>query len=659
MNKKLARLLEPGMTVYFLAMLLFLAAAVAGGHYLLAFAEGGVILLLLIYNRVASRRRKKALLDYIRSTTESLGTSFRSGSPFPMTVVKMSDGEIVWASDSFYQASGLRESHRRQRLDDVMPGFSTRWIAEGKLEAPDEVTLQGRRYRVCGNLVRSEDEHASLLLGTLYLVDLTELLQTKEEFLRTRPVVAVLLLDNYDELTNGMPDGAISALDARINERIGQWCNGLGGLLRKYERNRYLLVMESKDLKALQEAKFSILDDIRTVTNPSGVAATLSIGVGRDGASFEENFSFATLSIEMALSRGGDQAVIKDRYNFSFFGGRTKETERRTKVKSRVVAGSLAELIRQSSTVYVMGHRMADLDALGAAMGIVTICRKLGKSARIVLDREANAVKSLLELLDSFPEYDGLFLSGEDALLSADSKSLLVVVDTNRPEQVESRALLDSITRVAVIDHHRRAADYIEQPVLNLHEPSASSASELVAELLQYAVEPRDIRPMEARALLAGIVLDTKSFSVRTGSRTFEAAAFLRRAGADTVEVKKLFQNDLDDTISRYQIIQSARLYRNELAIAALDHTIPRPLAAQAADELLNIRGITASFVLFPDGERIIISARSIGESNVQVILEALGGGGNAAIAGAQIPGKDMTAVLKELVASIDRFFDR
>ena len=305
-----------------------------------------------------------------------------------------------------------------------------------------------------------------------------------------------------------------------------------------------------------------------------------------------------------------------------------------------------------------MGHRMADLDAMGAAVGLVAICRKQGKSLKIVLDKDNNAAGSLLEKLAEYPEYEDLFISGEDALLACDSRSLLIVVDTNRPDQVENRALLESITRVAVIDHHRRAADYIEQVVLNLHEPFASSASELVSEILQYAVEPKDIRPMEAQALLAGIVLDTKNFSVRTGSRTFEAAAFLRRAGADTVDVKKLFQNDLDTTVSRYQIIQSARLYRNEIAIAALDYTTGRTLAAQAADELLNILGITASFVLYPDGDRVIISARSIGEANVQVILEALGGGGNAAAAGAQIPGKTVRNVLTELVASIDKFYE-
>ena len=646
------------MGLYFAALLLFTGVAFVVRQYTVAAAELTVTVLLFIYNRVASGRRKKALMNYIQSTTDSLGTAFRSGSPFPMAVIKMSDSEIVWANEAFYKVSGLRDSFLHQKMEDVVPRFSTRWLTEGRSECPQDVEIRGRRYRVYGGLIRSEDEHASLLLATLYLADMTEMFNVRDEYVRTRPIVSVILVDNYDELTNNLPDSAISSLDAKINDRISAWCKDLGGLLRKYERNRFLLVFEAKDLPRLQDNKFTILDEIRTITNPSGVAATLSIGIGKDGTSFQENFSFASLSIEMALSRGGDQVVIKDRYNFNFFGGRTKETERRTKVKARVIASSLTELIDQSSLVLVMGHRMADLDALGAAMGLVTICRKLGKTVRVVLDKEVNAAKSLLERLEDYPEYENLFMTGEDALLAADSRTLLIVVDTNRPDQVESRALLESINRVAVIDHHRRAADYIEQPVLNLHEPFASSASELVSEILQYAVEPKDIRPMEAQALLAGIVLDTKNFSVRTGSRTFEAAAFLRRGGADTVDVKKLFQNDLDDTVSRYQIVQAARLYRNEIAIAALEYTVPRPMAAQAADELLNVKGITASFVLFPDGERIIISARSIGEANVQVILEALGGGGNAAIAGAQIPDKDMRTVLTELVASIDKFFE-
>ena len=533
MNKKLSRLLEPGMGLYFAALLLFAGVSLALRQYTVAAAELALTVGLFVYNRIASGRRKKSLMNYIQSTTDSLGTAFKSGSPFPMAVIKMSDSEIVWANESFYRVSGLRDSFLHQKLEDVMPRFSTRWLTEGRSECPQDVEIQGRRYRVYGNLIRSDDEHASLLLATLYLTDMTEMFQVRDEFVRTRPIVTVILVDNYDELTNNLPDSAISSLDARINDRISDWCKDLGGLLRKYERNRYLLVFEAKDLPRLQEGKFSLLDEIRTITNPSGVAATLSIGIGKDGSSFQENFSFASLSIEMALSRGGDQVVIKDRYNFSFFGGRTKETERRTKVKARVIASSLTELINQSSMIFVMGHRMADLDALGAAMGLVTICRKRGKTVKVVLDQEVNAAQSLLERLRDDPEYDGLFLSGEDALLAADSRSLLIVVDTNRPDQVESKALLESINRVAVIDHHRRAADYIDQVVLSLHETFASSASELVSEILQYAVEPKDIRPMEAQALLAGIVLDTKNFSVRTGSRTFEAAAFLRHGGRE------------------------------------------------------------------------------------------------------------------------------
>ncbi len=658
MNKKLTRLLEPGTGLYFAALFLIIGGTAALKQYYLAGGIGLVTILLFVYNRVSSGRRKKALMSYIQSTTDSLGTAFKTGSPFPMAVIKMSDSEIVWGNPSFYRVTGLRDSFLHQKMEDVVPQFSTRWLSEGRTECPQDVLIDGRRYWVYGNLIRSEDEHASLLLAVVYLADMTEMFNVRDEYVRTRPIVAVILVDNYDELTNNLPDSTISSLDAKINDKISEWCKDMGGLLRKYERNRYLFIFEAKDLPRLQESKFTILDEIRTITNPSGVAATVSIGFGKDGASFQENFSFASLSIEMALSRGGDQVVIKDRYNFNFYGGRTKETERRTKVKARVIASSLTELIKQSGEVFVMGHKMADLDAIGAAMGLVTICRKQNKTVRIVLDKDNNAAGSLLERLAEYPEYEDLFVSGEDALLDADSRSLLIVVDTNRPEQVESRALLESITRVAVIDHHRRAADYIEQVVLNLHEPFASSASELVSEILQYAVEPKDIRPMEAQALLAGIVLDTKNFAVRTGSRTFEAAAFLRRAGADTVDVKKLFQNDLDTTISRYQIIQSARLYRNEIALAALDHTVGRTLAAQAADELLNIQGITTSFVMYPDGERVVVSARSIGEANVQVILEALGGGGNAATAGAQIPGKSVRQVLTELVASIDKFYE-
>ena len=658
MKKPVWRLLNPNTIWYFVVMLLFAASAAVLRQYYLA---GGALLatvIVFIISRAQLSRRKRELMSYVQKATDSAGISVHAGSAFPMAVIRLPDNEIIWGNPSFFAITGLSDTASYQKLEAVIPDFSNKWLSEGHSEMSGDRNIGDRRYRIYGNFVRSEDSTTTVQLATIYFADMTEMFNIRDEFMRTRPVVSIVLIDNYDELTTNLSDSAISTLDAQLNDVVANWTTGLEALCRKIERNRYLVIFESKDLPRLQESRFStLLEDVRHITSTGGMSATISLGIGKDGASFEEDYNFATLSIEMALSRGGDQAVIKDRYNFSFYGGRTKEAERHTKVKSRVVAGSLSELIAQSSEVFIMGHRMADLDAVGAAVGLVSLCRKKGKRARIVLDLKNNAAGALIRELRALPEYAGVFISGDDALVEADNRSLLIIVDTNRPDQVESKALLEAVPRVAVIDHHRRAADYIDHAVLSLHEPFSSSAAELVTELLQYAVEPRDIRPLEAQALLAGIVLDTKNFNVRTGSRTFEAAAFLRRTGADTVDVKKLFQSDLDSTIARYQIVQAAKLYRDEIAIAAVEHTTTRTIASQAADELLSISGILTSFVLYPDGNQVVICARSIGTCNVQVVLEPLGGGGNAASAGAQIKNAQLPDVLEKLVASIDKFY--
>ena len=658
MKKSVGRLLYPNTVWYFAVMLLFAAAAAVLRQYYLA--GGALIVTLIVFtiSRVQLSRRKRQLMSYVQTATDSVGISVHAGSAFPMAVIRLPENEIIWGNPSFFAITGLSDTACYQTLDSVISGFSTSWLREGQSELPGDRIIGGRRYRIYGNYVRSEDDATTVQLATIYFADMTEMFNVRDEFMRTRPIVSIVLIDNYDELTANLSDSAVSTLDAQLNDVIANWTAGLEALCRKTERNRYLVIFESKDLAKLQENRFSVLlDDVRHVSSSSGMSATISLGIGKDGGSFAENYRFAALAIEMSLSRGGDQAVIKDRFNFTFYGSRTKETDRHTRVRSRVVAGSLSELIGQSSTIYIMGHRMADLDALGSAVGLLCLCRTKGRPARIVIDLQKNACQSLIEELKASQDYADLFISGQDALVEADNRSLLIVVDTNRPDQVECKPLLESISRVAVIDHHRRAADYIEQPVLNLHEPYASSASELVTELLQYAVNQRDVKPLEAQALLAGIVLDTKNFSIRTGSRTFESAAYLRKAGADPVEVKKLFQSDLDDTLMRYRVVQAARLYRSELAIACIDETITRVIASQAADELINISGITASFVLFPDREQVIISARSIGSCNVQAVLEKLGGGGNGARAGAQIKGKPLREVLQELVAAIDAFY--
>ncbi len=658
MNRRLGRLLRPGMGMYFLVMAAFCAAALLEEAYWLAAAETSVTLLVFMLYVMNRNRRDRQLQQYIQTASNTLEATSQGESPLPAVLVRLGDGSIVWANHRFSELTGYADTMMEQMLDEVLPGFSTEWLASGKTECPTDATLHGRRYRVYGTTIRAED-NLGTMLGVLYFSDLTELYQIRDEYIRSRPVVSIILIDNYEELTKNLTESAISTLNARLGDAITAWTEGYNGLLRKLERNRYLFIFEKRDLLRATEDKFSLLENIHEITSPSGLPASISIGLGVDGSNFDEGYNFAALSIEMALSRGGDQAVIKDRFDFSFYGGRNKEADYRSKVRSRVTANSLMELIGQSGHVFIMGHKNADLDAVGAAVGIACLCRKKGKKANIVIDMEVNASKKLLEEIMAEPQYKDIYISGQDALLMADNRSILVVVDTNRPDQVECKPLLEAISKVCVVDHHRRAADYINPVVLNLHEPYASSASELVTEILLYAVEKKDVLPVEAKALLAGICLDTKFFNVRTGERTFEAAAALRRMGADTTEVKLLLQNDFQDTMAKYQIIRSSKLYRQEIAVAALNTSTSRVLAAQAADELLNISGITASFVMYPDNEQVIISARSIGSANVQMILEPLGGGGNTATAGAQLKNTTVKDALDQLVASIDKFYEQ
>ena len=657
MNKKLGRLLWPSLWLYYAVMAAFILVAVIMEYYLLATVEMALLLIVAAYYLFTRARRRREVRGFVKTVLDAADAGTNADIPFPMVLVRLGEGSIIWANDRFCALTGYQDQYLEQSVDSVLPDFPINWLTSGKDEAPYDITLSGRRYRVHGTTVRADDPDGTLL-GMLYLNDLTELYQVRDEYIRSRPVVSIVLVDNYEELTKNMTDGAISSMNAKINNAIAKWSEDYHGLLRRLEKNRFLLIFEKKDLNRAVEDKFSLLEDIHLVENPTGLAASLSIGIGVDAVSFEENYNFAALSIEMALSRGGDQAVIKDRFNFTFYGGRNKEADHRSKVRSRVTSNSLMELIGQSSQVFIMGHKNADLDSLGAAMGISCMCRKKGKPAHIVLDLENNAAQKLIEEIRQVPEYRNTFISGQEAMLLCDNHSVLVVVDTNRPDQVECRPLLEAIGKVCVVDHHRRAADYINPVVVNLHEPYASSAAELATELLQYAVEKADVLPIEAKSLLAGIFLDTKSFHVRTGERTFEAAAVLRQWGAEPVEVKKLLQNDFQDTMAKYQIIRASRLYRQEIALAALNTSTTRVLAAQAADELLNIAGITASFVLYPDGDQVIVSARSIGQANVQMILEPLGGGGNTATAGAQIKNATVKEVLDQLVASIDKFYE-
>lgn len=662
MNKKVKKFAEPSLQLY--AVLLLVFAAVTFLFFqepYLALGEAVATVILIIATLISRRRKRKQLVEYIESVTyeaEAAKNNTILNFPLPMAAYLLDSGRIVWGNQEFFTICGKRGPSFGEDMMDMVPGYNGKWILEGKNRCPGLVELGERRYQVHGNMIRGQDGQTSTgTMGITYWIDVTDYDDIKQEYAASRPVVMLILLDNFDEMVKNASERVKNDLRNFVEDKLAQWTEGKRGLLRRYDRDHYIYICERRYFDQLEAEKFKIVDDVHQVVTSSGIHATISLGVGYDGSSFEENFNFASMSVEMALSRGGDQAVIRNRINFVFFGGRGDEVETRTKVKSRVVANALGSFITEASVTYVIGHRFADMDTLGAAAGICCIARKLGRRARIVIDKEKNACGPLIRELEESKEYADVFVTPKEALLAANSRSLLVVVDTNRPEQVEDGALLQAINRVAVIDHHRRAASYIENATLTFHEPYASSVCELMVELLQELVEPSDILRCESEALLAGIVMDTKNFTIRTGERTFDAAAFLRRAGADTTVVKRLLQSDYKSTVERYTVLERAQLYHSNICVACMDGEVDRVVAAQAADEMLNISDVEVSIVLYPTkDDGVTISARSIGSMNVQVLLEKLGGGGNKSAAGAQMKNITIDEALPQLYAAIDEY---
>ena len=661
MNKNLRRLAEPGATIHMFVLVAFAVATLLFGLYELAAIEAGVILLLVIISIFAKRRKEKQLAAYIESITyetENAKNNTLMNFPLPIAVFRLADSVIVWGNDMFFDMCGEHGTRMDASIAQMVPQFSGKWLLEGKTQYPTLLEMSGRKYQLHGNIIRSDkSDEQNAFMGITYWVDVTDYDKIRQEYEHTRPVAGIVIIDNLEEMIRNQPDRVKNDIRDAVEDKLKEWCDGFHGILRRYDRDRYLVLMERQDMERLRQEKFKITEEIHQVESPTGIGASISIGLGIDGENFGEVLQFADMASELALSRGGDQTVIKNSMSFEFYGGRGYEVEKRTKVKSRVMSNALAELVKDSSRVLVMGHRFADLDSVGAAVGVCCFARQFGVKANIVIDMHHNAAQSLIESVRKAPEYRDAFISPQEAMARADSHTLLVVVDTNRPEQVEDRDLLLSCIRVAVIDHHRVAATYIQNVALGFVEPYASSTCELVTELLQELREPAGILRCEAEALLAGIVLDTKSFTIRTGERTFDAAARLRRTGADTAEVKKLLQTDMEDAIAKYKIMQSAQLYR-KVAVAAPKETQSRVVAAQAADELLNISGVEASIVVARDNKsKTFASARSIGELNVQLIMERLGGGGNRSAAAAQFDDCDVKEAVKKVYAAIDEYF--
>lgn len=658
MDKRLKKLIQPGHQFYFVVFLLF---SLACAYISVPLAAAGVLVdafLFLIY-QYNERVRRREIIKYMQSVTLSIGDATRASItrfPMPTAIAMASSGEIVWTNDAFGESTGHYDCALNEKLTDLAPGFDTRWLAEGKPQFPGEVRIGDNVFWVYGNLLSSAAERAEEMLMLIYFVPCTELIQLRQAYSNSRPIVSIISIDNYEELMKEANDSEKSSILAEIDKKIGEWTKASRALLRKYDRDKYIFVLEEADFDKLQQKKFAVLEEVRKIQSRAGVVATLSIGIGKDGESYEENLRNAGVALDMALSRGGDQAVIKTRYNFDFFGGLSKELEKRTKVKSRVVANALMQLIRDSSQVMIMGHKMSDMDAFGAAVGMACAVRHREKPVHIVINQERTMAGDLIKRVKELPEYAGMLISPDEAMVKCDFNTLLIVVDTNRPDYVESQPLLESINKVAVIDHHRRAASYIENFALNLHEPYASSSCELVSEMLQYMVPTSEIMKTEAECLLAGIYLDTKGFSVKTGVRTFEAAAYLKRAGAEMSEVTKLFQSSFDEYIAQQRIIANARDCGDGIVLAVTEENVDRVAASKAADSMLTINGVNASVVVFCNGDLVIASARSNGTVNVQRLMEYLGGGGNHSSAGAQIPHGNVKEVERQMLDAIMQY---
>lgn len=619
-----------------------------------------VLAIVLLALFIFRRRRMLKYIEAITYDTSNAKNNTLQNFPMPIAVFRLEDTGIIWGNDALFDLLGDRASRLDFKLSEGVPGFSSHWLSEGKTCMTSLVEIDGKKFQIHGNVVRRRDDgddNKSAYLGIAYFVDVTDYENTKLEYAESRPVACVIVIDNLDELYKNQPDRVRNDIIEEVGDKLSSWAADFNAILRRYDRDRFVAVFEKRNLTSMRESRFRVIESVHEIENPAGIAATISLGFGDEAQSLSESLQFADMANELALTRGGDQAVVKNRLNFEFFGGRGPETEKRTKVRSRVMANTLAELIKDSSRVFVMGHRNADFDSLGAAVGICCLARKLGVQSKIIIDENTCAADTLLARMKEEEEYRLAFISAQDGIIKADGRTLLIIVDTNRVDQLEDEDIIAACNKIAVIDHHRVSTGYIQNAALGFIEPYSSSSSELVSEILEEFTEKNDIMKCEAEALLSGIVLDTKNFTIRTGERTFDAAGFLRRAGADTTDVKRLLQSNLEDTISKYAILQNAELYRN-VAVAVPTESRTKVVAAKAADELLNIIGVDASIVIFPGSDgRIYASARSIGELNVQIIMEKLGGGGNRSAAAVQFePGVSLEQAVELTYRAIDEY---
>ena len=621
--------------------------------------------LIMMYTYWTNQKRMAEVSEHIKDLTLNVDQVTKRtliNSPFPLIIVE-TDGSIIWKSTKFVKEfNNNTDENINKVLDDI--------IKELKLEIQNsdskdnkinkEIIIANRNYKILGEYVKSKStEKKQEYMATLYFVDETDFVKLKSDYEDSKNCVGITMIDNYEEIIQRTSSDQQLQIFSKIEKMIYDWASTFNGLVVKAERDTFVWICDEKSLKQLEENKFNILDSIKEANSEAKIQSTLSIAVSNEGDSNYEKYKNAKNSIDIALGRGGDQAVVRKDGKYVFFGGRTQELEKRTKVKARSVANALEELILQSENVVIMGHTNADIDSLGSSLGIYRFAKTLDRDAYIVSSNVGVGLGNFVEYAKRTEEYNKAIIDKEEAIEITNSNSLLIIVDTHKKNYSDVPELIDMAGKIVIIDHHRMSTDYIENAVLTFQEVYASSAAELVTELIVYSEKNMKLTNVEAEGLYAGIMMDTKNFTFKTGVRTFEAAAYLRKCGVDIIKVKKWFQSDLSTYNIISEIVAKSELVGDTIAISIYENEDKDAniICAKAADELLTISDITASFVIGNCGEKICISGRSLGDINVQVILEKLGGGGHITLAGAQVEGMSIYDVKRELIGKINEYF--
>ena len=620
-----------------------------------------IFVLITLYSYYTNNKRKSEISETLQDLTLTVDSAAKTSlinSPFPLIILE-TDGNIVWRSSKFASefANVDINTYIKELSVDIKNEIEKREKGNNR-DIERQIKIDQKTYRVVGKYMNAKRSKKGYMV-ILYFIDDTENVKLQKEYKDSKSCVGIIIVDNYEETMQRLESEEKPQLIAEIDKYVYEWTDKTNGVLIKTEKDRYIYFFEQRYLESVKEDKFSILDKIKDIDMKEKVQFTLSIAISNEGNTDKEKYKSAQAAMDIVLGRGGDQAVIRENDIYKFFGGRTQEVEKRTKVKARIVAQALENLIKESKKVMIMGHTNPDMDCVGASLGIYRLAKTLEKNAYIVIDNKASALESFRKSIEKDEEYEDVMINKEVALENADEDTLLVVVDTHKMNYVESDELLDKVREIVIIDHHRRSADFIENATLTFQEVYASSASELVTELLQYVEEEVVLKTIEAESLYAGIMMDTKNFTFKTGVRTFEAAAYLRKCGVDIIRVKKWFQSNLENFNKIAEVVGKAEIVNDTIAISIYEEKAKdvNVICAKAADELLTISEITASFVIGQLGDKVCISGRSIGDINVQIILEKLGGGGHITLAGAQVEGMTIEETKQELINRINEYF--